>query len=447
MLNVVPTRLGRVVLCLVSLSAVGVTHAAVPGNLPAGSNLTTAAVSIPNMAPAGNGNPALLARSLGDRRWALHGFKLPAIALELGPVDDFVDKLDALEARVDDAEADGQITAAEFQAIEAEFQPLLAEIGAKAEVGIDVSMPLPTLPVIFKAFDGVMAVHVDLAVSALANVIDGDLELDVADEEILTNSAVYVRSGQFVQVAVDYARDLMPFALGQFDGAVSAGARLKLIQGELSRQIAALDSDDDEDTAFDRAGDNYDLNKDSAFAVGLDVGAGFVAENLALGATLRNLIPAKFDFANIGSNCANRAHETERQDCFAAAEFIARGDAPARDDFTLDPQLFVEASYALADSGVTVFGGLELNKVENIAGNDYQWLSIGVSYVGPWWLPAARAGWRSNLAGSKLDVISVGFNLFNVLSIEAFQSLDSARYDGDKYPRSAGVTIGFGGRF
>ena len=424
-----------------------VVSAAVPGNLPAGSNLTTAAVSIQNMAPTANGNPALLQRSLGDRKTALHGFKLPTVALELGPVDDFVDSLDSLEERIDQAEEDGQISEAEFQAIEAEFQPLLVEIGDKAEVGIDITMPIPTLPIVFQAFDGVMAVHLDAAVAAVVNVIDGDLELDVADEEILTNSAVYVRSGQFAQISVDYGREILPLALGRFDGVISAGARLKVIHAELSRQIAALDSDDEDETAFDRAEDNYDLNKETAVGVGLDVGVGFVADDFSLGATIRNLLPAEFDFAEIGSNCSSRSTSTERQDCLAAAEFIARGDAPVEEDFKLDPQLFVEASYKLRNTGLTVFGGFELNKVENIAGNEYQWLSAGVSYVGPWWLPAIRAGWRSNLAGSQLDVISLGFNLFNVINIEAFQSLDTASYEGDEYPRSAGVTIGIGGHF
>lgn len=429
------------------LSLLSVASAAVPGNLSAGSNLTTAAVSIRNMAPSGAGNPALLSRALGDREWALHGFKLPTFALELGPVDDFVDSLDALEERIDVAEEDDQITAAEFQSIQAEFQPLLIEIGEKAEVGIDIAMPIPTLPIVFRAFDGVMAVHLDAAISAVVNVIDGDLEFDAADEEILTNSAVYIRAGQFAQLAVDYGRDIVPLSLGRFEGVVSAGARLKLIHAELSRQIASLDSDDEEETAFDRAGDNYDLNKETAVGIGLDVGTAFVAEDFAIGATIRNLLPAEFDFAEIGSNCNSRPTETERQDCLAAAEFIARGDAPAKEDFKLDPQLFLEASYKLRDTGLTIFGGFELNKVKNIAANEYQWLSAGISYVGPWWLPAIRAGWRSNLAGSKLDVISLGFNLFNVINIEAFQALDTASYEGDEYPRSVGVTIGFGGRF
>lgn len=418
---------------------------AVPGNLPGGSNLATNGVTVKHGAPASVGNPALLSRALGERSWALHGFKLPTFAIEIGAVDDFVDRLDELEELVDAAEADDQVTQQEFNNIDQQFQDVLVEIGDKAEVGLDLSIPLPTLPVLFRAFDGVMAIHLDAAISAVVDIIDGDLEL--AGDEILTNSAVHLRAGTFAQLAVDYGRQIMPLNLGGFSGVLSAGGRVKIIQGSLSRQVASLDSDDEDETAFDRAGENYDLNEKTSTGVGLDVGAAFEADALALGVTLRNLLPAEFDYADIGQNCGAKPTQTERQDCLATAAFIASGDVAANESFKLDPQLFIESSYEIADSGFTVFGGLELNKVENVAGNEYQWLNVGVNYAGPWWIPAIRVGWRSNLAGSKLDVVSLGLNLFNIINIEAFQALDTVEYEGDSAPRSAGVTIGFGGRF
>lgn len=418
---------------------------AMPGNLANGSNLTTAGVSIDATPPSTVSNPALLKQSLGDKNWALQGFRLPSIAVEIGPVDNFVDTLDNLEEQINAVEADGIVTVQEFSAIEQQFSGVLKEIGDKANLTLDVSMPVPALPVVFKAFDGTMAVHLSVSASAGATVIDGPIEFDLASEEILTNSAVYLRAGEFYEAAVDYGRDVMPFSMGKFDGTVSVGGRVKLIQGSLSRQLASVDGRDG-DTAFDRVGDNYDLNKETSTALGADIGVAFVADEMSLGLSLRNLIPAKFDFSTLGVNCGSKPAGSQRDDCNASRQFIQSGEASAGESFKLDPQLAVEAGYVLG-SGFTAFSTLELNKVENIAGHDYQWLNLGVNYAGPWWIPAVRLGWRSNLAGSKLDMLSFGINLFNVINLEAFQALDSVDYDGDSVPRAAGISIGIGGRF
>ena len=428
---------------------------AVPGVLGTGTNLTTGGVSIDGTPPSTSSNPALLKQSLGDRSLALQGFRLPSIGVEIGDVNNFVDRLDDLEADIEAAEADGDVSFAEETQLITEYGDLLVEIGDNANLTVDIAMPIPTLPVVFSAFGGVMALHVGGAASVEMDIIDGPIVVNNVDDTVETNSAVYLRSGVFYELAVDYGRDIVPLQLGAFDGAISVGGRLKVIQGSLSRQLALLDDDSEDETAFDRAGDNYDLNEESSTAVGADIGVGFVAEGLSLGLTLRNLIPAKFDFAEIGVNCGQLSAGTQRDDCFASAQFVDgyrvgsvfyEGEVPASESFELEPQLSLESSYVIG-KGFTVFSTLDLNKVENIAGNDYQWLNAGVNYAGPWWIPALRLGWRSNLAGSKLDVVSLGLNLFNIVNIEAFQALDSVDYDGDSAPRSAGVSIGIGGRF
>ncbi|MGJ8667939.1 MAG: conjugal transfer protein TraF [Oceanococcus sp.] len=429
---------------------------AVPGVLGTGTNLTTGVVSIDATPPSTASNPALLKQSLGDRRYAIQGFRLPSVGIEVGPVDDFVDQLDRLERNIESAEADGDINPAEAAFLKDNFEDLLVEIGDKANVTLDIAMPVPALPIVFPAFAGVMAIHAGVAASIDINVIDGPLDIDTNNDTVDTNTAVHLRSGVFYELAVDYGQDVLPLKLGAFDGAISVGGRVKMIQGSLSRQVALLDDDGSgNDTAFDRAEESYDLNEESSTALGADIGVGFVAEGLSLGLTLRNLIPAKFDFAGIGVNCGQKPAGPERDDCNASAQFVNGytvdgvfypGEVAASDSFTLDPQLSLEASYVLG-GGFTAFSTLDLNEVENIAKNEYQWLNVGVNYGGPWWIPAIRLGWRSNLAGSKLDVVSVGVNLFNIVSIEAFQALDSVDYDGDSTPRSAGVSIGIGGRF
>lgn len=423
--------------------------AAVPGNLAGGTQISTGSVSLPNAAISAAHNPALLSRALGDAKLGMSGFRLPAIAVEIGPIDDFVDSLERLEAALDEAEADNHVSQAEADDINNQFAQLLVDIGDQANITLDLSMPVPAMPVIFRAGGGLMAVNLDLSATINARVLDAPLNYDAVADTLDTDSAVYLKSGTFTQLGVAYSRTLAPWTVGETTGEWTGGGRLNVIQGKLSRQVAKLDNDGhgSDDSAFDRAGDNYDLNEETSIGVGVDVGLGFVSRQLSLGLTVRNLIPPTFDFGELGMDCASKPTVTERIDCDAASVFVTSAEIGAREKFSMDTQAMFEAAYSIADTGFTALASLDLNAIENAAGDDYQWLHLGFSYQGPRWVPGLRLGYRSNLAGAKVDVLAVGLNLFNFLSLEAFQASDRVRYEGDSLPRSAGVSIGFSARF
>ncbi len=437
---------------------------ALPGNLGAGGQLSAGATSLPHATTSLAHNPALLARALDGQTLGINGFGLPAIALELGDFkEDFVDRLDQLEEQIEIAEDENRPYAerrAAAEKVDDELSPLMQDMARAARVNLDLSMALPGLPLVSQGLGGHFAVNAEAAASLSARVLNSRTEATFDDISQTVNidddTAVYVRSAEIFDVAFAYSRSLGTFQLARLNGELSLGARLHLMQGKLSRQVMRVDDDgeEEEDTAFDRAGDNYDANSETANALGLDLGVGFIGKNFSMGLNLRNLVPPEFSFGDLGRDCATKP-EPQRSDCEATAYYTDPDPAtgygaeaiPAREDYTLPLQAVLELSYTLGESGLSVLASHELNALEGINGGAYQWSHVGLAYSGPWWLPSLRLGYRQNLADEGMGVICLGLNLFRFLSIEAFQATEKGEFDGEEYPRSAGVSIGLTRRF
>ena len=423
------------------------THA-MPGTLSSGSNLVSRGGYTPSLPYSSASNPASLVKLLGDQRIDIGGFSLPLLALEIGDVDNLGDRFDALEEALDDIESDDSaggeaVTPAEADAVKPQFDDFVDELDDDAFLNVDVSLPAPALPIIFKALDGVVAVNLEASANVRISGLGGELLYDDVNQELSTDTAVYVRSGEFVQADISYGQEPMLLTLFNQTFDFGVGGRLKVTRGALSRQVIALDddSDDDDDSAFDRAGDNYDNNKQTTTAIGLDVGAMIRSQKLYLGATLRNLIPQRFDYSDIGKNCDSKTTDGERRDCQVAANFAGR--VSLSDSYELEPQLMVEAAYQLHKSGLHVFGSIEANSVENVSGGEYQWAVAGLAFTGPWWLPSAELSYIKNLAGQKLDMIAVGAQFFKVVNLQLSVSPDKAELDGDTVNRAAALSISF----
>ncbi|NKI18414.1 conjugal transfer protein TraF [Spongiibacter sp. KMU-166] len=440
-----PFRLsGLTALLLSGASAVS----AMPGNLPAGAELVTRGSYTGFFNPSFSSNPAMLPVALGDRSYSLGGFSLPAFALEIGQVDNLAEQFDSMEEALDNAESsnsDGgeNVTQDEADAIKAEFDAFVAELDENAYVAFDVALPLPALPVMFKALGGTIAVNAEASVGVNIQALGDELRYNQADEEIETDTSLYVRSGEFTRIGVSYGKEMGKFAIAGNDFDVNVGGRLTLTKASLSRQVIRIvdDSDDEDESAFDRAEENYDENKEDTTTLGLDVGFALHNSKSHFGATIRNLIPQEFDYADIGIDCGQKPTEGQQADCDAAANF--EGRINLRDSYELEPQLALEASHTIHESGLRVFGGLEANSVENVAGHEYQWASIGLGYVGPWWLPGVQVAYHSNLAGEKLDMLSLGMQLFKAVNLQVSLSPETAEVDGDDIYRSAAVSLTF----
>lgn len=413
---------------------------AAPGNLADGGQFSSGHVTAGFMLPLAQGNPGLLPQSLrSDQNIRTNILDLPSLAVEIGESDNFVERFEDIEDRIDAGVSNQQ----EAEQLRDDAEAVFADIARDGYATIDLFMPVPALPVVFRAFDGVISLHADVAASVNASVIDAGFRIveDNGSFDVETDSAALLRSGIFQRVGVGYGRSLMDWRLGSFIGELQAGGRISLIRGDLSQVVGAIDSDDEED-AFDRIEDNYDRNEESSTGVALDAGVAFVADQFHLGLTLRNLLPPEFDFGPLGVDCGSLSGG-DRADCELEAELGAQGLLDLNRSFRQETQGMIEAMYAVGETGLRVFGSLETNSVENIAGDDYQFLSAGLSYEGPWWAPNMRAGLKQNLAGSKITSLTAGITLFRVLNIDALYALDSTKVDGSSAPRNAGVRIGF----
>jgi len=424
---------------LLALCVAGAAGAA-PGNLADGGQFSSGHVSAGFMLPLAQGNPSLLSQNLREEQnIRTNILDLPSVSAEVGESDNFVERFEDIEDRIDA----GVNSQQEAETLRDDAEAVFADIARDGYATVNAFMPVPALPVLFRAFEGVVSVHADVAASINVNVIDAGFEVAERNGgfDVETDSAALLRTGLFQRLAVGYGRELMPLQVGPFNGTLQVGGRLSLIRGGLSQVVAALDTDEEED-AFDRVEDNYDRNEKTSTGIALDAGVAFVAERFHVGLTLRNLIPPEFDFGPLGVDCGSLSGG-EQADCNGEVTLIDRGLLARKRSFRQDAQGMLEAMYAIGDTGVRVFGSLETNSVNNIAGDDYQFFSLGLSYEGPWWAPNLRGGLKQNLAGSKISSLTAGFTLLRVLNIDALYAMDSTEIDGSSVPRNVGVRIGF----
>lgn len=424
------TRIGLAVLALIA----GVANAA-PGLLHSGGQFSTGGVTTGRALPSTTGNAALLPLTLKPAQsFRMSAFELPSIGLEFGEVDNFIDDIERLEEQLDLAEQ-GQ---ADPQAIKDEFDPILVALGDAAYVTIDAYLPVPTVPMTFRAFGGVMSVHLDLAASARASLLDAPIQIEATD--VTTDSALFLRSGQFIRGSIGYGLPLMPGQFLGMEGSLNIGGRLHVIQGDMSQVLARVDDENDNEGAFDRIEDEFDALTESTTAVGLDVGAAWVTDRLHLGLNLKNLLAPGFDVPDVRDGCA-RLNSTAYCSRVDTSGLLA--EAGRLGKFTMDPQATAEAVFTVPGTQLRLATAFDLNAIKNVGGDDVQNLYLGLIYEGPWYFPSVRLGYQSNLSGNQVDAMTAGINLFGVLNVDALYGLDEVTFDGDTVPRAAAIRVGF----
>lgn len=425
-------RSGVVGLALIA----GAAHAA-PGVLNSGGQFSTGGVTTGRALPSTTGNPALLPLTLKETQgFRMSAFELPSIGLEFGSADNFIDDIERLEEQLELAEM-GQ---ANPQDIKNEFDPILANLGDAAYVTVDAYLPVPLVPMTFRAFGGVMSVHLDLAASARASLLDAPIDIDVESNEVTTDSALFLRSGQFIRGSLGYGLPLLPGQFLGMKGNLNIGARLHVIQGDMSQVVARIEDESEDESAFDRIEDEFDALTKATTAVGLDVGAAWVTDHVHLGLNLKNLISPSFDVPGVREGCErlNSLDYCSRADVSGLLD-----EAERLGKFTMDPQATAEAVFTVPGTQLRLASALDLNSIENVGGDEVQNLYMGVIYEGPWYFPSVRLGYQSNLSGNKVDAMTAGINLFGVLNIDALYGLDDVIFEGDKVPRAAAIRIGF----
>lgn len=208
-------------------------------------------------------------------------------------------------------------------------------------------------------------------------------------------------------------------------GELTAGGRVKFYQVGLANKAVSLTSmqDGSQDTL------NNDLTYTKSTGFGLDVGALWTSKHYRAGAWVNNLNSPSFKYPTI--NTTGYTNTTIK--------------AQLNDDetYTMKPQLQLEGAIFSESQNFVVNLGLDANAVQDPVGRDFQWMTLSGAYAtSSWWIPGARIGYRTNLAGSKLSYLTAGLTMFKALSLDIAYGLDKLTYEGNSIPRSAMINLG-----
>ncbi len=385
------------------------------------------------------------------------------LGIEAGPVDSFIDRIEDLEGCLEDVVeetcqdangnvirgvGDSSIDLDEAELLKDEFDDLLAQIGRDAYFIFGAQFQLPSTPMLFRAFDGVMGIDISGSGAANVSVLDDPLRYNPITEDIETRTAAYVKTARFLSVALSWSRPveipLEQWVPGLYTrGDFYLGGRVSVLNAALAKVVAAVDSEDENgDTAFDRAEDAYEDAEESTTNIALDLGLTWVYKGMSAGLTLRNINAPTFKYGAVGTNCAQVSGRGALQDCLIAASFADRIDL--REEFEMNPQATIEAAVPLGTPEVMLAASWDMNAANSPVGDQYQWLSLGLSYTPDSRLiPGVRLGYRTNQADRGVSSIGLGLTLFGYFNLDVSQSTDTVEVDGDDIPRAASVSLGF----
>ena len=423
-----------------------------------------------------NANPAagqLVLHKKRKIRWSyVHG---PVLGFELGDIDNVLDEYDLLSDELDVLDENDLSSEEEITALANQFDDFLLGLSSDPVLSVDGNVHAPGLPLVFRSemLKGVIAIDFAYSLGAGAQLIGDTIEaVEDGDGgfEADTNTALNVFLATVVTTSVGYSYDLgNPFSgtkdnekwsFERLDGRLLVGGTLNLYNVTMATALEGIlnvDEEDEDDDVSDSVLDS-DENEEDSTALGLDLGALWVADNYQVGMTWSNINEPDFDKPDPSSNCTAKTG-SDFSNCVLATELEASGRIDFNGSFTMESQLSIEGALTHSNKHWVVASALDLNEVEGLSGGDHQWLSVSASYFSDSiWVPSARLGYRVNLAGSELSYAGFGLTLFGGVNLDlgvALESIDTGGDeteegeldDGDSIPRSAYVSLGVEHRF
>jgi hypothetical protein len=241
------------------------------------------------------------------------------------------------------------------------------------------------------------------------------------------DSSILIKASLVTDLSLGYSRPVL-----ETQGAILyAGARAHRYTVEQSRLAVRMTALTDVQQQFK---DAMDQNRSSDSGIGVDVGALWVSEHYRAGATLTNINEPSFDTGTIDLTGYDLAGPVAQQ-------------LASDNSFTMEKQLTLEAALYTASQNWVISGGYDANAVKDALGDEYQWATVSAAYAtDTWWLPGIRAGIRKNLAGTKINYLSVGATLAMV-NLDVAWSTDEVTIDGSTVPRGAMVNLGIEASF
>jgi len=210
-------------------------------------------------------------------------------------------------------------------------------------------------------------------------------------------------------------------------GSLYLGAEARLYLMRLSRFSVRFGDITDSEELFDAIRDSDFSN---AERLGIDIGALWVGENYQIGAQLTNVNEPNFTFPDVNLDPYNNE------------EII--GFLQGDQSYRMDRQLKLEASLFTSDRRWAAHLGLDADSATDPMGDKYQWLTLSTGFTtDSWWLPAARIGYRENLAGTEMRYLGIGLTAFKIVNFDIASALDTVSIDGTTLPQGLMVSIGF----
>jgi len=237
------------------------------------------------------------------------------------------------------------------------------------------------------------------------------------------DSTLLVKAAGVGELGLGYSRPV----LQRETGSLTAGVRAKYYVVKLARVAQKLTSTNGAQNTFD----NTTFNYTTSTGIGLDVGTLWTAKRYRVGAWINNLNKPSFEYNTI---------DTTSYDVTKAV----KGQLDAGDTYEMKPQLELEGAFYSESQNWVLNAGLDANAVPDPVGRDFQWATLSAAYAtDSWWIPGARVGYRTNLAGSKLSYVTAGLTLFKALSLDLAYGLDSVKdKNNNSIPRSAMINLG-----
>ena len=413
-----------------------------PAFHPMGETLTYGETAHHQSLSAYTNNPSVGASSLGVMQWNIGfgGVSSFGVGLEVGPVDNLTENIDALSERLNAFSDDAPPLIEDVEAIKAEFDQFLIDAGETGYFQLHTALTVPVFPIVWSSYEtlgGSIVLDANAAAIAKLSILDEPIifnPLEQGANQLQTNSAAYIKLGAVAEASVGYSRPLFQTRAGAFYG----GIRANYYQVGLRKTLIGMaQMEDSAETLED------ELSRDVSVqtGVGVDLGLMWAGENFRLGTTFKNVNSPSFDYDPIGTDCLAMEEGALKDSCFIAKSFADEIDM--EETYVMDPQMTVAASLYSDSRNWVLAVSADTSPVNDPVGNQVQWFTASAAYATrSWIIPGIRVGYRKNQAGSELSAVTAGLTLFKMLHVDGAYGLEQIEVDGSSAPRMVQVNVG-----
>lgn len=363
--------------------------------------------------------------------------------VELGESKDLDKKIDKIVDFIDDAGSAGEYINYVNSVVDDINQ------GGQFRAGASVSAPFVPMLIKSDLARGTFSINANYSVQ-----VRGQMHMDklpptnnVEDWNGKNfDSALDMHSAKILHASIGYGTNLSDLLeLDNTHGQLEAGARLNIYGVEMGRSFNSVLKEiksNGNDKFSDNLTDNLFDNTKKTTKADLDIGALWHADSYQAGVTVYNLAQNKFKGPDISQRLTNQ------YDIGALDSLSGKGKVRVQNEVKLTTHAVLEGAWFPMGRQLSISGYATAGKATNFVGDKSQFIGAAVGYFpDSWIIPAVRAGYNKNLAGTKLSTINAGTTMFGVFNLDLAMSTKKSSIDGTSLPRYLAVSIGFEEKF